>query len=633
MTRPIAAVLTAALLPGVAAAKRDGRCEEIVARLASALADVECFESADLTTRGSNTTPPNDSIAGLPPLAFTPVTDRGVIAPGPADQTPITRAVPGIQLEARVANDATGEARFLLRLPDDWNGRLVVAGASGTRSEFNGDLAWSDYVIQRGYAYASQNKGMLNLFLSAATDPLACRLNPDSPVHVHFYANDPANAFTEWAERMVEAGRLARDGVKARYGHAPRRTYAVGTSNGGYQVRRAVEEAPSLFDGGVDWEGTFVGPAEHNLLVQLPAAIRWFPEYRASDYDPASAAAMAIRAAGYPPDLVNRDGSGEVTASLWLNHWNSFWEVTQCQWQKRLDPTYDTYGDGTGAYDYFARAAATDVDARIRAFATPGRSSGRSSPSPGRWTRSCPPSTTRAPTPRPSMPRAAGTTPTDARSTATTRSRTGTTSRRIAPRSRSSSSSSRTRIARSTCSSRTSSTARRCRPTSASRAEDRSRRFRHGEARAPSCSRPDGHLGRRREGPTARESRPVAARCRRRHRPKEPGARRRAARRHERAGHPQRPRPPRRAAAAGGKLAPPIDRKERLEILLDDAFQRAFDTKESPAGRARPSPPSRTRAPRRVSRRGRPRPSSLVRPGAPAPRPAGGGAGCPRTAA
>ena len=71
--------------------------------------------------------------------------------------------MPGLQISARIADDPTGQARFLLRLPNDWNGRLVVAGASGTRSEFNGDFAWSDYVVQLGYAYASQNKGVLNL--------------------------------------------------------------------------------------------------------------------------------------------------------------------------------------------------------------------------------------------------------------------------------------------------------------------------------------------------------------------------------------------------------------------------------------------------------------------------------------
>ena len=37
-----------------------------------------------------------------------------------------------------------GSGAVPLRLPNTWNGRLVVAGASGTRSEFNGDVAWSD---------------------------------------------------------------------------------------------------------------------------------------------------------------------------------------------------------------------------------------------------------------------------------------------------------------------------------------------------------------------------------------------------------------------------------------------------------------------------------------------------------
>src|SRR4029077_8262965 len=152
-----------------------------------------CVESADLTTNNPATTPANNSIPGLPPFAFTPQTDRNVISPNPPNRTPITKAVPGVQLQARIASDSTREGRFLLRLPDDWNGRLVVAGSSGTRSEFNGDFAWSDYVVQKGYAYASQNKGVLNLFIPStqAADPLACRLNPTTPFYVHFYDNDP----------------------------------------------------------------------------------------------------------------------------------------------------------------------------------------------------------------------------------------------------------------------------------------------------------------------------------------------------------------------------------------------------------------------------------------------------------
>ena len=141
-----------------------------------------------MTTNNLATTPANNSLAGLPVLAFTPITDRGVIAPVAGQRTPITKAVPGIQLDARIAADPTGQARFLLRLPDSWNGRLVVAGASGTRSEFNGDFAWSDYVVQEGYAYASQNKGVLNLKLTTSADPLGCRLNPASGVYVHLNA-------------------------------------------------------------------------------------------------------------------------------------------------------------------------------------------------------------------------------------------------------------------------------------------------------------------------------------------------------------------------------------------------------------------------------------------------------------
>ena len=88
-----------------------------------------------------------------------------MIAPSAVKRPPITRVVPGLQINARIAADPTGQARFLLRLPNDWNGRLVVAGASGTRSEFNGDFAWSDYVLQQGYAYASQNRRRLHFGL------------------------------------------------------------------------------------------------------------------------------------------------------------------------------------------------------------------------------------------------------------------------------------------------------------------------------------------------------------------------------------------------------------------------------------------------------------------------------------
>jgi hypothetical protein len=360
-------------------------CADVLKALERDLADATCFVSADLTTKNPSTTPPDNSL-GLAPGAFTPTTDRTVISPRGDANTRIDKEVPGLQIQARLRSDPQGQARFLLRLPNDWNGRLVVAGASGTRSEFNGDFAWSDYVVQKGYAYASQNKGMFNLRIVDATDPLGCRLNPDPPlnqVFVHFFANDPGMVFTRWTKFMIKAGEVAREGVKAAYGKPPRHIYAVGTSNGGYQVRRAIEEAPELFDGGVDWEGTFVDEHAPNLLTDLPAAVLNFPDYRASNLNPGnvnleSTAARNILAAGYPPDIASDVVTPPLTpTTLWTRNWAQFWEVTQCQWQKRLDPTYDTYGTGpvpnTATYNYIGRLPVSDVGAQMAAFANTGK--------------------------------------------------------------------------------------------------------------------------------------------------------------------------------------------------------------------------------------------------------------------
>lgn len=379
--RALSVVTLSGLVVWALPAEAHAGCADVLTALADEAADVTCVDSPDLTTNNPATTPQNNSIAGLPPGAFTPQTDRGVISPDPPNRTPITKVVPGIQVQGRFADDPTGEARFVLRLPDDWNGKLVVAGASGTRSEFNGDFAWSDYVLQKGYAYASQNKGVLNLRIVSlasptppTTDPAPCRLNPASSIWVHFFDDDPDKPFTQWTHYMIRDAQLARRAVKVQYGHHPRRTYAVGTSNGGYQVRRVIEDAPHLFDGGVDWEGTFIDPRGPNILIDLPPAIANFRAYVASGFDPASTAARNIEAAGYPPDLV------AGSASLWGLYWGQFWEVTQCQWQKRFDPGFTTYVDGpnnvdgTGGYDYAARVAQDpSIAARVAAVATTGK--------------------------------------------------------------------------------------------------------------------------------------------------------------------------------------------------------------------------------------------------------------------
>ncbi len=96
------------------------------------------------------------------------------------------------------------------------------------------------------------------------------------------------------------------------------------------------------------------------------AAILNYPDYAASGFNAASTAAKNIQGAGYPPDIVS--GSN----SFWGRHNAQFWEVTQCQWQKRLDPSYDTYGSGTGTYNYVNRLSSSDVGAQMASFANTG---------------------------------------------------------------------------------------------------------------------------------------------------------------------------------------------------------------------------------------------------------------------
>ena len=135
---------------------------------------------------------------------------------------------------------------------------------------------------------------------------------------MRFFDNEAGQPFTRWTEFMIKAGQIARDGVKAAYGPPPRYTYAVGTSNGGYQVRRAIEEAPHVFDGGVDWEGTFVDPHAPNVLTDLPPAVLNFPDYRASGFNTAAPLQRTswprvIRRISPPTSARSRPRSGTTT--------------------------------------------------------------------------------------------------------------------------------------------------------------------------------------------------------------------------------------------------------------------------------------------------------------------------------
>ena len=225
--------------------------------------------------------------------------------------------VPGIQVDGYFPDTSTSNAthgwfhdsQFVIRLPDDWNGKLVITGAPGVRKQYANDFIISDWVLARGYAYASTDKG------NTGTE---------------FYQDgtEPGDAVLEWHHRVTELTMAAKQTVASHYGTAPRRTYMTGISNGGYLTRWQLEHNPKLFDGGVDWEGTlFLGDGP-NLFTYLPTALREYPKYAATGSQQAHDAMIA---AGFAPG----------SEYLWAYHYAVYWDLTQRTYREEFDPTYD----------------------------------------------------------------------------------------------------------------------------------------------------------------------------------------------------------------------------------------------------------------------------------------------------
>jgi hypothetical protein len=256
-----------------------------------------------------------------PTPGYDPAADvQASIVPGTPSPAPYP--IPGVQL---IGSYAPNE-RFVLRVPTDWNGRLVVAGTPAFRSEFAGDAIWSDYVLMRGYAYASSNKGIAynaGLEKIAATDapgrvypiPFDLHSLESEKLAIRLGALAPsAVPIPSWNDDFVTLTKAAKQYLVA-HRHLPSHTYAVGFSNGGAQVRSLLERHPDLVDGGVDWSGVYWSP-QHSLLDYLPAFLRAMPAYVASGFaDPQAAA--AIEAAGFPAD---RKQSVDGHGSLWFEY-------------------------------------------------------------------------------------------------------------------------------------------------------------------------------------------------------------------------------------------------------------------------------------------------------------------------
>ncbi|MBV2354059.1 tannase/feruloyl esterase family alpha/beta hydrolase [Streptomyces sp. J2-1] len=252
-------------------------------------------------------------------LTGTPYTEQADWAGLHAQGTRNPTGVPGVQIDGcfpdtsrlNVLHGWNHDAQFVIRLPDDWNGKLVVTGAPGVRRQYAMDFLVSDWVLAQGYAFAATDKG---------------NSGPD------FYTDGdrPGDALAEWNRRTTQLTRAAKAVIAQHYGHTPRRTYMTGISNSGYLTRWQLENHPELYDGGVDWEGPLWRPEGPNLFTFLPTAVAR-QLGRADD--------EAMYRAGFAPG----------SEFLWPYHEQVYWGLTQKTYRAAFDPGYDPVCPGTSA--------------------------------------------------------------------------------------------------------------------------------------------------------------------------------------------------------------------------------------------------------------------------------------------
>ena len=321
---------------------------------------IDCHQVADLTTTNNPYTDPQSLTGmGFPPPGSGTLNSKY--------STPTSPPVSGIQIDgywpdacnafqaepALTAKDgspfipactppptlngtcATGchhDGQFVIRIPDDWDGHLLTAGTPGIRDAFASDFILSDYALEKGWAYVSQDKGNMG---------------------ANFYWQGvggaswtPGAAVQEWTVRMRQATSSVRallNALAAQYGvPGVTRSYAAGISNGGYQTRRAIETDGNgqsrLYDGGVDWEGTLFLPSlpsgirtttpttGYNLFTYLPTSLAQYP----GDVLGAQSSIDALAAVGFNPQ----------SQPLWSYHWGIYWGLTQKIYRLEFDPEY-----------------------------------------------------------------------------------------------------------------------------------------------------------------------------------------------------------------------------------------------------------------------------------------------------
>lgn len=171
--------------------------------------------------------------------------------------------VPGLQIKGII-----GDAHFVMRIPDKWNGRLVVGAPGGTGSELSADQRLSDYVLTKfdengnSYAYAYTDKSGRGEIIPNIHGEIKNAWRGRT-AYLH-----PEDGIATWNKRMHELTVAAKDVLEKVKGERPKYTYINGQSNGGYVTRYALENDGDLYDGGVDWMGVLWTPEVNNISIK-----------------------------------------------------------------------------------------------------------------------------------------------------------------------------------------------------------------------------------------------------------------------------------------------------------------------------------------------------------------------------